>query len=666
MIKNKKLLIALICFAFCVCCAVFGFGFKSKNSIVANADTIQPATTKTAVATVAKSISLTSDETENFSTITEEPVTDAPEENQDIIYEEDVETEDVEDEITEEDSSNDSETYALPPFWQYITFTGTLRWVDDDNNDHPLRNIKIQIGDNTIYTDDGGDFYLRKMLVIGSEIDIIAYAVDENENVQVTNKDGKLYSYVLESSYAISSTTCDLNEYVIDMSTETGQAFQISQAVITARDFAKEMMGKMPSPVKVVYPEDTTKYDNCCYTWSTNTIHIIKQLRIAKSPASYASWDVIMHEYGHHISNEVGIVQNLGRTYKHYINRNQADWYGNKEIGIHLAWQEGWPTAFGIIAQRYYFEQGILTNINTVGDSYYTAYNDNIDYDINTNAERLGEACEDSIIGVLWDLFDDDVEKNDTIALGYKGFWDVTTKSGTKTFSDFIQNFYKTYPNLIYDIGANLSYYKMASFDLSVRSDDTLDSLPTFKWSSGGGSRAYPNNKFTLVVYDANNKEVLRKSNLTTWTYTLSVDEAKKVYYWDRTIYWTVEASNEYSGILTGPYVTHKQEERPYKEFTIRLDRHVQIVNFDDNYVFKFVAPESGIFTFYTDGGCDTYGAVYRRLESGKYSLLDSDDNSGKLFNFKITLDLQQNECVYIRVKVRAVLNYYAMRVKQE
>lgn len=107
MIKNKKLLIGLVCLAFCVCCVIFGIGLTNKNVIVANADTISEVTTTTTTATTAKSISLALDE------ISEEPVANKPEENQDIEDSEYIETEETEDEISEEYGSKNS-TYIVP------------------------------------------------------------------------------------------------------------------------------------------------------------------------------------------------------------------------------------------------------------------------------------------------------------------------------------------------------------------------------------------------------------------------------------------------------------------------------------------------------------------------------------------------------------------------
>ena len=663
MIKNKKLLIALICFAFCVCCAIIGFGIKSKNSIVAKADTIQTTTTSTASATIAKFNSLATHEVKTYQAIADE-VLDKPEENQDITYEEDIETEEPEEEIIEGINPY-VEPVPLPSQQMYVAFDGYLKWIDDYNKEHPLRQVKMQFNNYITYTDDNGYFYLRELFTLNGATDIVAYAVDENENVQVTDSVQRLYKYVLISSFSISKSSYTLN-LPIDMDSESGQAFQILQAVITARDFAKEMMGgEMPSPVTVRYPLSTH-----AYYYEGGTIHLTNAVK-SGYPHSYASWDLIMHEYGHHIQTEQGNGELLGKTHDSRL-LDSAD-YG-KDIGIRLAWSESWPTVFGMIAQKYYTtKEKVLTDIKTVGDSSYTAYN-GIDYDLNSTPYKNGESCECSIMAVLWDLFDDDIEENDTIALGYQEFWDITTKRGAMTFSDFIQNFYKKYPELSNELGANLSYYGMASKNFTV-TNISLNTLPEFTWRKGGCPvDAYENNIYTLKLYDSNSnllfsQDVPYKKALSPYlTYTLNESQWNQILLAEGSyFYWEVEEMNDYEGIVTGPYFAQRQKaQKSMNVFSLGLNRHIQITSNEVDCWFKFVAPASGTFTFYTEGGSDTYGEVYSQIYNCQNYFLASDDNSGDSKNFKIILTLQQNQCVYIRVKANVFWRYYTMRVKQE
>ena len=66
-------------------------------------------------------------------------------------------------------------------------------------------------------------------------------------------------------------TTVDLP--IITMDDDDGQAMQIAQAALTARDYAWIMNSKMPSNVKIKYPANG---DGCYYTKLNNKIHITK------------------------------------------------------------------------------------------------------------------------------------------------------------------------------------------------------------------------------------------------------------------------------------------------------------------------------------------------------------------------------------------------------
>lgn len=650
MIKNKKLLIGLVCLAFCVCCAVFGIGFKSKNIIVAKADTISEATVKTASATAAKSISLVSDE------ISEVSVADKPEENHDIVDSEYIETEETEEEFSEE---YDSESSAR------VDITVKVEWVDGNGNAHPLRGIKIQVKGISLitgYTNDFGEMYFSQL---PGHVSIVAYAGDDN--IEVRKDGGECYSYELEKDFEITEQIT--LEYKIRMNTVEGQAFQISQAIITARDFAYEMMGrKIPSPVSVLYP----KGDHAYY-YADRTIHLAARDGEHKDcPPIYASWDLIMHEYGHHIQNELNLTEFVEKPNEHWAEPSLNYHYG-KNKGIRLAWVESWPTVFGLIAQKYYFEQGLLSNIQTVGDSCYTAYNI-LETDVNMREITQGEACEGSIEGLLWDLFDDDVEENDTIALGYHDFWDITTKTHCKTFSDFIKVFYDTYPNLIDNIGANLAYYDIAANNLNV-TNVSLDNLPEFTWNRGGGPlSSYQNNLFLLKLYDSNNNllvtdEISHNSSYTVPKYILDENQWKQVLNTaGNYFYWTVEAKNDLGNNVTGPYIAPKhQVSKPVSVQTITLNRPLRIDlngSTADRW-YKFTAPAAGSYTFYTEGYVDTYGDLYGQLYQYSNNHLASDDASGTNKNFKITYRLKSNETVYLKVKILIYFYTYNIFVQK-
>ena len=282
------------------------------------------------------------------------------------------------------------------------------------------------------------------------------------------------------------------------MDSNLGRAMQISQARTTAQDYAWSMMGEEPNSVAIQYP---TTDSGCYYSPSEQRIYITGRSPETGMPKSYASWDVIMHEYGHHLQNQLNNADNPGGS--HSSSQNNADARGNKSEGIRLAWAEAWPTVLAMVAQDYYSEY--LTEIAAVNGPYYESYN-GASYDIETCTVRLGEACERSIIAVLWDLFDNGTEINDTISMSSLGWWAVTTENQDKTFSDFIQYFYEQYPRYRLDLGTNLTYYKMAA-DLEITSGYTNVDLTyglQLSVAPQGGSSLFPNNIYTVMFFNEN------------------------------------------------------------------------------------------------------------------------------------------------------------------
>lgn len=71
-------------------------------------------------------------------------------------------------------------------------------------------------------------------------------------------------------------------------------------------------------------------------------------------------------------------------------------------------------------------------------------------------------------------------------------------------------------------------------------------------------------------------------------------------------------------------------------------------ITIDSGYaLFRFTAPGTGTYTFYTQGEDDTYGTLYN---SSLVELTDDDDGAENL-NFKISYDLSKGQTVYLKVR---------------
>ncbi len=427
---------------------------------------------------------------------------------------------------------------------------GVITWVDDNNVHHPLMKARVEIYADSL---DGlillgstrsaydGSYSIDKpqisnILFENNEITLVykIYADDGNVSVRKNTVDEAIYVYETTAETMASYTewenlgTCANVAVYMNASLTNdlaGRAIQIFQALVVARDYAHAMMQSQPEATIAYYP--IINKDYCFYDDSRKEIYITGLNPASSSLETYESWDLLMHEYGHHVQKMLESSYFLDNPHwTHYI---LASYYG-KDIGMKLAWQESWPTVFALLAQNYH--ASLLGNINTVGNSSYEDFIP-INFNLESETTNGGETCEASIMAVLWDLFDSTNDSNDTISLGHTAFWSVTTESQAKTFSEFIDYFYQQYPGYIDDIGANLSYYGMATsvpaLDSSVAPSQTTP--PKFTWIAQGGSTTYPNDRFELIVYDKRGNEIFRSGVLNTTSYTLTADQWHDVLY---------------------------------------------------------------------------------------------------------------------------------------
>lgn len=478
------------------------------------------------------------------------------------------------------------------------TIFGYLTWEEDDDEEeeiHPLRGVKVEVYcksnnesvliDHTCTTDEG---YFSINIPANDNVYIKVYAGDGN----VTVGSGIFgFPYVLDlNEYNLSKNEADTNNqtedydtYVnvevgesieyrsapITMDTTTGQAFQIAQAAMAGRDYADYMMDKAIADVTIIYP--SLPIIGSCYIPMFNCI-AIEPYNPNYKYSSYRCWDLILHEYGHHIECLLGIICDpLG---EHKMNDNHAD-----RIGIYwgtmLAWGESWNTVFGLMAQDYLInkKEVLDDNIELVGDSIVTSPSENWGIDIEEFALRNGDSCEASVMGILWDLYDSNNDGADEIFLDHEEYWELTTEALKYRFSDRANRFYELYadqPEMIRSFARNLSYYQMAPSKPVITNllSVSLNVAPILTWSKQGGSSKYPNNSFDIIVYDESYNEILRIDDIydsedSNTSYTYSIDNTA----WRNAleergcgpnpsvqVFITVSGSRVESNVATGPY----------------------------------------------------------------------------------------------------------------
>ena len=574
---------------------------------------------------------------------------------------------------------------------------GYITWNDDRGIEHPCQYVKVNVYDKeawnpqllaTTYTNVGGFYsvtFENEDIIWELGCDLYIEVFAEGETVSVKNTSGVAYSIstvdeVINNVGNGTTSTISIKFEMIDdgyfVGGDLAKAMQVSQPAIVASRYAKVMNNSQAlDPVEVYYPVA----DGSWYASGTKRIYLSgDSAEYPGTPNAYASWDVIMHEYGHHVQNVIGnISDNPGGT--HYVNANMADHYYEvfynirlcqdcqddgleidsldycRNRALKLSWAEAWATVFGFMAQEYYINS--LQNIEFIGNARYDAYNIGSLNGINLETyvdDAPGETNETSIITILYNLYDSNNNDFDNISLGHQGFWNAIVNSESSVLSDFTSYLLGT--NIVNedDLSNLLDYQEVNAKPLHNPGCYTTF-LPTFHWEARGGSYYFENNAFNLIFYNIYGDEVLETPRVTDTQYKLTENEWQTIlsncgdqFQWAVIAYQT-------DGMETGPYRSMKSETVTVSTIPLNLDVAVQgSVEEPSGYDwYKFTPTSSGTYTFYTTGTTDTYADVFNRMAYGLRTdnMMICDDDSGDSTNFKISYWLSEGCTIYIRVR---------------
>lgn len=438
-----------------------------------------------------------------------------------------------------------------------FSLEGHITWIDDYYVAHPYQYGKVDIIDNTngnvleeLYTDRDGYYHTGLSTGI-SGVYLRIYA--QGENISVVSPDEEIYTcesdvVYLTLNWEDAFDGPDILDYTITMDAFNGQAMQIAQAGIVATRYVREMNGSYLSPVTIEYPHNE-EHQNDFYNAAQERIYLLKpkiheiapQLPpIQETVKNYSNWDMIMHEYGHHVQYKLGITLSPGGRHD---GTNLIAEYG-KSPGVRLAWGEAYPTVFGALAQEYYKNE--LDSIEVVGDSAYSRNNGGkIDFEVyeysNFSLYASGEGGEFAIISVLWDLFDDEnqgvEELFDSISMTHQEHWNMMKNSRAYTMSDFVNYYYQTHTNQeINEFAKILSQYGFSVSGIGVEETYPGDS-PVFTWNSiltaTKNGINYYHERYQFVFYDDSFNEVYRSDIIDNRAYININDEGACRYHFD-------------------------------------------------------------------------------------------------------------------------------------
>jgi hypothetical protein len=333
----------------------------------------------------------------------------------------------------------------LPGVSRAATFTlqGVLSWTDGAGHLHPVRLSDVNLWDDDVGPDE--------LVSSGSTGLTGAYGfigIDNNDGALQGNRDPYLEVFANGAAHFVSSdgtvantytgTTAPIAEipdgttnqnYASGNTTNTDWAFSVSDAVTTGTLFATAVRG-VPTSVAVRFPAAGTFY--CATGAEAGCNGIAHELNVVSGDRW--DWDVILHEYGHHLAAIDGLDNSPGGTHNTGISNIGINGH-TKQEGVQLGWSEGLATYLSIAAQDVTRDLGYLdTSANKVPNTGDTFYSDTIDnvgsYDVEGDYHSAGrtphgEGDELAVMRILYDIADPDNEGHDHIGIGHDALYDI-------------------------------------------------------------------------------------------------------------------------------------------------------------------------------------------------------------------------------------------------
>lgn len=454
-------------------------------------------------------------------------------------------------EYIENDKHNIQATRSGSTTSYSLTVAGYISWTDNDGGVHSAENVKVElyaVNDLTetylgsCYTSSAGGYSVPFSSSTLNQ-NVKFKVLSEGTNVTVKNATSPYSTYVYESSTFEVWGMARAN-YTASNLTSLGQSISIQQSMALANKYIYSLESSYLPNIDVAFPYED---GSSSYIPSSNKIYI--------EQGDQFDWDVIQHEYGHYVQHYYNITASPGGS--HSSLKNLADTKNDKDIGIRLAWGEGWATYFAINLQKEMSASSL--NIPNVGDTYYQDVVDESNtysWDVeNLPSNRwLGEANEATVCAILYDMTDGcDSSEDDNIYISSSDIWNIIKNNHCKTLSEFVAAFYNSNPSpdLKYSLGSTLSRYKVAAAPNTPTGTGT--NTPTFSWVAQGGSTKFPNNSFKLVFLNINYDPIL---SIPTNSLSVQLTSAqwKKIQNASSKVYYYIETCQADDNTPTGPY----------------------------------------------------------------------------------------------------------------
>ena len=575
---------------------------------------------------------------------------------------------------------------------------GYLRWTDDNNVNHPLIGVKVKLtwdgsfGEAYTYTNSSGYFYIsfNNMWTV-SDYGCYVHIYSKTSMCDVAGNNLIVYEKVEKLTLMQNGENYNYGTYTFSPAQDgdLGRAMQIITALYNYSEYAKSLNGGENIPIcSLVYPSND---DNAFYNNIINTIYLGHETQDNPYLSTAGSWDIIGHEYGHHLQHYFFNQFYYGT---HYFYKNDiysffessgfdsididfAELRDGKVQGTCLAFKESWPSFFAVSAQST-FSNDIKT-IPTVGNYIYEQYNGataNLESLQNNNYYNPnivnGESDELIIMCFLYRLWEaNNIESWDNISISDTNLWNLMCNSNPANLSDFVNDLYNSSLSFSRsDLGKILEVFKISASNLSISSNSLTNysSIPSFSWDRNGQDITYDgetynysNDKFDLLFYDESNNLIMQKQNIYSNYVTLTQSEWIQLLEANGNNYSVLIKSYSTLGSLTGPYYSQKYTfNKPnaalysvnFNDFyNMRYYEKDIYIRADTSWTFDIKFNHAGNKLFQTFGDKDT--KMYLYYSDGITPVCNPSDDEGYGLNSYIYKYLQAN------TTYKLVVNFY-------
>jgi hypothetical protein len=434
-----------------------------------------------------------------------------------------------------------------------ISIDGRIAWVDrrgpgEGGSAHPARSVLVEVCDNrlpigtqvvsTTRTDELGHYIVSVPTPAGSQRDILVRARSESPAAAVQAV-GTTLTFILPSAVlpAQTSNATLAVDIVGDFTKTNNAAFSVLDALLGARQYVSRVAHTDLASIPVEFPAPgSVSY------FQNNQLHILLGDRW--------DWDVIMHEYGHYVSKSFALDESPGGI--HYLDENISDRLP-KDSAVRLAWGEGWPTFFSIIAQR---EMGMAAfGIPYVGDSVYSDTEDaSIDIDLASNGD--GSLGEDNEVSIMRLLYQSVIHSNDTRVSPADLWQDLVLSKPQYLSMAYNTIIAKLNTESVLTIGTIATEHRIAPGpSLPGAASALADSPPQFSWAANGGGQLHHHNRFTIRFLTRDLKLILESPPIVSGTSFQPTPDQWQTLRNNDVFYWVVAGADN-DDPATGPYIS--------------------------------------------------------------------------------------------------------------